>query len=127
MDITTTLGKETLFKGIMKFRDSLKIDGNFEGHIESTGFLYVEQGAVVKADVKVRSAVIGGTLYGNIEAAEKVEMLSSGQVYGNVSTSKLKIADGVVFEGKCEMLKNADSVDIFQAPVDQLKKAIQGT
>ena len=60
--IYTILGKETAFKGSMKFKNSLKIDGNFEGTIESEGFLYIEDGAVVNADITVDSLVIGGII-----------------------------------------------------------------
>lgn len=123
--ITTTLGKETNFQGVLKFRESLKIDGKFEGEIVSPGYLVVENGAVVTANIKVGSIVIGGIVRGNIEASEKLEMLATGQVFGNIRTAKLKIADGVVFEGKCEMIKSPEGVDIFSAPVDQLKKAVQ--
>jgi cytoskeletal protein CcmA (bactofilin family) len=123
--IVTTLGKETNFNGILRFRDSLKIDGNFEGEIESPGFLYIENGATVKANIKVGAVVIGGVVRGNVEASERLEMLTTGKVFGNIRTAKLNIADGVVFEGKCEMIKAPDSVDIFSAPVEQIKKATQ--
>ena len=123
--ITTTLGKETNFSGVMRFTESLKIDGTFEGEIDSTGFLYVEEGAEVRADVKVGSIVIGGTVHGNITARDKLEMLTTGQVFGNITTSKLKIADGVVFEGKCEMLKSPEEVEIFTASVEKLKASAQ--
>jgi cytoskeletal protein CcmA (bactofilin family) len=123
--ISTTLGKETTFNGVMRFKDSLKIDGVFTGEIVSTGFLYIENGAMVTANIKVSSIVIGGTIKGNVEATEKLEMLATGKVFGNIRTAKLKIADGVVFEGKCEMIKNPQAVNIFSGPVDQLKKAAQ--
>ncbi len=123
--ITTTLGRETDFNGVMRFRDSLKIDGTFSGEIVSTGFLYVEQGATITADIRVGSVVVGGTIKGNIEATEKLEMLATGKVYGNIRTAKLKIADGVVFEGKCEMIKNPQAVNVFSGSVDQLKKNLQ--
>ena len=123
--ITTTLGKETSFSGILKFRESLKIDGKFDGEIESPGFLYIENGAVVKANIKVGSVVVGGVVRGNIEASERLEMLATGQVFGNIRTAKLNIADGVVFEGKCEMIKNPEAVNIFSAPVEQIKKSTQ--
>lgn len=123
--ITTTLGKETNFNGTMRFTNSLKIDGKFEGRIESEGFLYIEDGALVKADIKVGSIVVGGVVHGDIIARDKLEMLSTGQVFGNVQTAKLKIADGVVFEGKCEMIKEPEKVDIFTAPVSQLKENVQ--
>ena len=123
--ITTTLGKETDFNGVMRFKDSLKIDGAFSGEIVSTGFLYVEQGASITANIRVGSVVVGGTVKGNIEATEKLEMLTTGKVFGNIRTAKLKIADGVVFEGKCEMIKNPQAINVFGGPVDQLKKNAQ--
>jgi cytoskeletal protein CcmA (bactofilin family) len=123
--ISTTLGKETDFSGIMRFKESLKIDGNFSGEIVSSGFLYVEQGATITANIHVGSLVIGGTIKGNIEATEKLEMLSTGKVYGNIRTAKLKIADGVVFEGKCEMIRNPHAINVFSGTVEQLKKTAQ--
>lgn len=123
--ITTTLGKQTSFKGTMRFSESLKIDGYFEGRIESKGFLYIEEGAEIRADIKVGSIVVGGVVHGNIHATEKLEMLATGQVFGNVKTAKLRIADGVIFEGKCEMIKNPDAVDVFSTPVPKLKETVQ--
>jgi cytoskeletal protein CcmA (bactofilin family) len=123
--IITTLGRETDFNGVMRFKDSLKIDGTFSGEIVSTGFLYVEQGASITANIRVGSVVIGGTIKGNIEATEKLEMLATGKVFGNIRTAKLKIADGVVFEGKCEMIKNPQAVNVFSGSVEQLKKNAQ--
>ena len=120
--IRTTLGKETKFKGTMRFEDSLKIEGKFEGEIVSRGFLYIEKGAEVRANITVGSLVIGGSVQGNIIAYNKVEMLSTGQVYGNVKTRVLKIADGVVFDGQCEMIKDTENFDIFSASVENLKQ-----
>ena len=120
--IYTILGKETSFKGSMKFKDSLKIDGKFEGTIESEGFLYIEDGAVINADITVDSLVIGGIVHGDVIAKKKLELLSTAQLFGNIKTVKLKIADGVVFEGKCEMIKNAETIDIFRKNLHELKE-----
>ena len=78
----------------------------------------IENGAVVNADIFVGSLIIGGTVRGNIQASESVEMLSTGKVYGNIKTAKLKIADGVVFDGNCEMIKKDEEIDIFSARVE---------
>ena len=121
---STTLGRETVFSGTMRFSTTLKIDGQFEGEIESDGFLYIEEGAQVHANIRVGSVVVGGVVHGNITATNKLEMLSTGQVYGNVTTSKLKIADGVVFEGKCEMIKDPDDVDIFSSSAPKVKSTV---
>jgi cytoskeletal protein CcmA (bactofilin family) len=123
--IATRLGKRTSFNGRMRFTAPVKISGRFEGEIIAEGFLYIDEGAYVRADVTAGSIVIAGEVHGNVQAAQKVEMLSTGKIYGNVRTGKLRIADGVVFEGKCEMLKNSDSIDVFSAPVEQLKESAQ--
>ncbi len=123
--IVTTLGKETVFNGVMNFKESLKIDGKFDGKIDSIGFLYIEDGAEVVADIKARSIVVGGVVKGNIVATDSLEMLDSGKVFGNVRTSRLRIADGVVFEGKCEMIKDPNLVDIFSADGEKIKKTVE--
>lgn len=121
----TTLGKKTNFDGTLKFSNSLKIDGRFKGEIHSTGFLVIENGAEVEADIKVRSVVVGGLVNGNITATEKLEMLSTGRVFGNIKTPKLKIADGVEFVGTCDMIREPDTVEIFSQNVEKLKNTVE--
>lgn len=114
--VATTLGNETALKGILKFRDSLRIKGSFEGDIEATGRLYVDGDATVNARrILATSVVIGGTVRGDIEAPDRVEMLPSARVYGNVRTARLRIADGVVFEGSCEMIREPGAFSPFRA------------
>ncbi|MFW5727396.1 MAG: bactofilin family protein [Spirochaetota bacterium] len=123
-EFTTVLGTSTKLFGKLTFTEALKIDGYFEGEIESTGVLFVEEGAHVVADIKAYTVVIAGHVEGNVIAKEKVEMLETCKLVGNVKTRKLRISDGVSFEGKCEMIKDPDTVDIFSAPVDTLKKTV---
>ena len=123
--IVTTLGKETNFSGTMRFTTSLKIDGKFQGKIISPGFLFIDEGAEVNADINVGNVVIGGYVKGNVIAKENLELLSTGQLFGDILTAKLKIADGVVFEGKCEMIKDDGELSIFSGRVDEIKKKVK--
>ena len=123
--IATTLGEGTNFSGTMNFKTSLKIDGKFQGKLISSGFLYIEESAVINADIMVGSVVIGGYVKGNVEAKDKLEILSTGKLYGDIRTTKLKIADGVVFEGKCEMIKGDDDIDIFSSGVNNIKTKVK--
>lgn len=122
---STVLGNETSFRGVMKFRESLKIDGFFEGNIESSGSLYIEKDAEVRARIKVGTLVVGGKIFGNIEASERLEMLESGKIFGNIKTPNLKLAEGVEFDGECDMIKNPEDIDIFSATVSQLKQSVK--
>jgi cytoskeletal protein CcmA (bactofilin family) len=108
--IATVFGKETQFFGDLTFKKSLQINGTFEGEISSGGFLVIGEGAVVKANINAKVVIVNGTVYGNIEAREKLEIQPNGKVFGNIRTSKLKIADGVIFEGSCEMIKPYEEI-----------------
>ena len=108
--IATVFGKDTQFFGDLSFKKSLQINGAFEGEISSGGFLVIGEGAVVKANINAKVVIVNGTVYGNIEAREKLEIQQNGKVFGNIRTAKLKIADGVIFEGNCEMIKPYEEI-----------------
>jgi cytoskeletal protein CcmA (bactofilin family) len=52
-------------------------------------------------------------------------MRDSGKIFGNIKTPILKVAEGVEFEGECDMIKNPEDLDIFSATVSQLKQSIK--
>lgn len=106
--ITTLFSADTEFNGELSFSKSLQINGRFEGEITNGGYLVVGEGAEVKANIKAKTVIIKGTVHGNIEAETKLEIHVNGKLYGNIRTAQLKIADGVVFEGRCEMIKLAE-------------------
>jgi cytoskeletal protein CcmA (bactofilin family) len=115
--VTTVFSKDTEFYGELSFKKSLQINGYFEGEIASGSFLVIGEGAVVKANIKAKTVILMGTVYGNIEALTRLEIHTTGKLYGNIRTAKLQIADGVVFEGACEMIKS-DVKKPEKEPVD---------
>jgi len=103
--VKTILGSETLLEGNLKFKDSLRICGKFKGTIKTDGYLEIDRDAQVEADVEAKFIKIAGMLKGNVLDSQRLEMYENAKVYGNVKTEILKVDDGVVFEGKCEMKK----------------------
>lgn len=103
--IKTILGKGTFFNGKLGFKDSLKIKGSFKGDIDASGLLIIGEGSIVEANVSANNIIVNGTVNGDVYAKEKVELLQTGRVYGNIKAKKIKISDGVIFNGRCEMIK----------------------
>ena len=72
--ISTVFSKDTEFYGDLTFKKSLQINGYFEGEIISDGYLVVGEGAEVKANIRAKTVIINGTVHGNIEAVDKLEI-----------------------------------------------------
>jgi cytoskeletal protein CcmA (bactofilin family) len=102
-EISAYLGKETLFEGKMTFEGVFRLDGKFEGEIFDSGTLIVGETAVVKGKVGLHTIVINGLVEGEVHAKGRVEIHSTGKVYGSLFTPVLTINEGAIFEGHCKM------------------------
>jgi cytoskeletal protein CcmA (bactofilin family) len=117
-----TFGKQTDFTGHLKFRETLLVQGKFKGTIDAEGALIVDKDAIVDADrITVSSLTVYGTVIGDIHAIDKVDMMSGAKVQGDVTAARLRIADGVLFEGQCSMTTVNKDVEIFSRPVEEIK------
>jgi cytoskeletal protein CcmA (bactofilin family) len=122
------LGESTSFNGLLRFKETLRIRGKFKGTIEATGALIVDKGAVVEADcISVSSLTVYGAVIGAVHALDKVDMMSGAELRGDVSAARLRIADGVLFEGQCSMTGVDKEVEIFSRPTGEIKAELQRT
>lgn len=99
----TTLGEDTQFKGTLKFKNTLKVEGKFEGDISTDGSLIIGKTGQVKAEIKAGNTVVEGKVNGNITAKDVVELRSTAELVGDIQASKLKIEEGVIFVGKADI------------------------
>ena len=65
--------------------------------------LFVEISGVVEADIDTQNVEISGSVTGNIQASEKVELKSDGRMVGDIKAPRILIADGAVFKGNVDM------------------------
>jgi len=121
----TVFGPQTKFNGTLSFTEELHIAGTFKGSIDARGELVIKKGANCETDhVRAASIIVEGSIQGDLTAADRLEMKSGSKVRGNISASRLKIADGVSFEGSVEMLRQTVDVDVFSARPDILKESL---
>jgi cytoskeletal protein CcmA (bactofilin family) len=118
----TVLGAGTSFKGRMVFHSALVIKGRFDGEIEADGDIVVEENAVVRAKIEAASIEILGLVQGDADVTGKVEIGVTGSLVGDIKASSLRIEQGAFYKGRISMLKNPESIDIFSASPEQIKK-----
>ncbi len=107
------LDVDAAMQGTLSFKDpvNLKINGKFEGNLETKGNLTIGSTAIVIADIKGDNIVVAGKVKGKVTAREKLTLLSSAILEGEISPTRLSIADGAIFEGKCSMLADFLNVE----------------
>jgi cytoskeletal protein CcmA (bactofilin family) len=123
---STKFGLETDFNGELEFTDNLIITGKFTGAINATGNLFIDAKSVCEADsITADTVVIRGKVSGNIMAQSCVEMKNGSKIFGNVTTKKLRIEDGVDFSGQVTMLEvEEDTPDIFSVSALEYKQML---
>lgn len=106
------VGYGTKLTGETQFQAMLRVDGHLTGTVSSeTGTLIIGSSGQVDADISVASALINGTVNGDIIASERLELGRTARVMGNVQTPRLTIEDGAIFEGGCSMIKAKEAVE----------------
>ncbi|MCP4397533.1 MAG: polymer-forming cytoskeletal protein [bacterium] len=99
----TTIGRGITIKGELIGDEDVKIEGKVEGRVQLTQNLVVGQNGVLEADVQAENINIGGTVTGNIMAKNKVEIIASGTMMGDIKAPKVIVAEGAHFKGNVDM------------------------
>ena len=82
------------------------VDGDIEGTVEALEHrLTIGPHGTAKAGIKAREVVLQGTIQGNVEAAEKMEIKKDARLVGDVRTARIMIEDGAYFKGSIDIVK----------------------
>ena len=102
------LDVDASMQGSLSFKDpvNLRINGRFEGALETKGNLTIGQAALISADIVGDNIIVGGKVKGRITARERLTLLPTAMVEGDIYPVKLNIAEGALLEGHCSMLQD---------------------
>ena len=101
--VTSILGENTIWKGELTGKGGLRIEGLFEGLIDLEGLIIVDRKGRVESDlIKADTVIIGGSVRSDIQA-KRVEIRSTGRVWGNVTTFLFSTEEGAYLRGEIQM------------------------
>ena len=124
--VNSIIGEGSEFKGEFKINGLLRIDGKFRGTINTDGKVLIGQKGEAITDIKAKMVIVGGIVRGNIYATERVILLSTGQIEGNIITNGLIMEDGVVFNGNCTINKRIEErkLQMTETEIEQYKNEL---
>lgn len=115
--ITSVLGSAIAWKGTISGSGGVRIEGAFEGDISLKGMLVVgETGRVICNQLRANLVIVAGSVRGDI-ITEKLEIRSTGRVWGNVTTAAFSTEEGAFLRGQVTM---EEKVDIGEVPLPDL-------
>jgi cytoskeletal protein CcmA (bactofilin family) len=101
--INSIVGEGTRFKGALELNGLLRVDGDFSGSIKTDGKVLIGKNGRADCTINAATVVIGGVVRGNIFSSEKVIVLSSAMIIGNVRSPRLIVEEGVVMNGEFQI------------------------
>ena len=102
-EIDTILAEDIDFEGLLVFKKPLMIKGKFKGEIKSNSSLYIGEKAYVEAKTEADVVSSRGRHKGDIVGHSRVELFSTAQVEGDISTPDFVVESGCKFNGYCNM------------------------
>ena len=101
--LTAFIDQGSEFTGKLSFKDTVRIDGRFEGEIASEHTLIVGETGLVQANIVSEIVIVSGEVRGNIRASRQVTLHKTARVHGNLHTASLVVEDGSQLNGQIEM------------------------
>lgn len=109
--ISTTVAVDTVWRGTLRSTASITVEGSFEGEIYTDQELHVAPDARVEATVRANTIVIAGQLNGQISCRERLEILASGRVTGQIDAGSFIVHEGAFLGGQVRMRHAGDTDD----------------
>ncbi len=99
--------------GSMAFADpvNLRINGRYTGKLDTRGTLTIGATAVVEANLTGDNIIVAGKVKGNVIAKKMLVLMPTAVLNGDVTTPKLNIVEGAVFQGRCQMFDDVLSAE----------------
>jgi cytoskeletal protein CcmA (bactofilin family) len=102
-DNFTVLGKDVRFTGVVHFDGTVRMDSCFEGEIYTKGVLTVGEHAIIKGTINATTLISAGKIKGTIIATEKVQLLKSAILVGDVHCPFFSMEEGAHIQGQIDM------------------------
>jgi cytoskeletal protein CcmA (bactofilin family) len=108
------IGVNSIFRGDIETKGTLRIDGTVDGNVNAD-WVILGGKATLNGNITATGIIIDGNVVGNLTANESIEIKPKGQVHGDISSIKLTIAEGGLFDGRSIMGKEESKIVEFSA------------
>lgn len=99
----TIIGPSVKIKGDLDSEGNIRIAGQVTGKVNSNQGVFIEQGAILAADIIANEADISGEVQGKLEISGHLILQATAKVSGEITCPVLRVEDGATFLGMCSV------------------------
>ena len=114
--LETVVGQNADFNGHLRCEGNLRIDGRCQGVVEATGNIVIGEMGQIEAEVRAKNVSVSGSVKGTIYA-NRVDLLSTGRIYGDVMVDSFFLDEGGYIHGQVNMRKETEGRPSAALPV----------
>ena len=101
----TMINEDVEMEGSINTNDSVLIDGNLKGQINSRGVVWISKDAMIDGNIRANGLIVEGYVHGNVHCTGNAEMRPGARVKGEIGCASLAVSRGCALEGKVRMLE----------------------
>lgn len=101
------VSRDAVWDGKLSCTGDVRIEGTLQGEVETSGTLFVAEGARVQGTVRARNVLLAGDIDGQLRCDERLEILPGGSARGEIDTGTLVVHEGAFIESKFQMRQGA--------------------
>ena len=101
--VETAIGVDTVFKGSINTNKPIRIDGHYEGEINSDNLIIISETGFFSGDMKCRELQLQGKGEGTVVCTELMQLSNTGAFRGNIATKDIILVRGSQIDGQIDM------------------------
>ena len=102
-DNITLLAKGVVLKGEIHVEGTVRIDGRLDGDIQTKGHVIIGEDGLVQGTITAGTVISSGRIKAKVMADERVQLMKTATLIGEVLTPVLIIEEGAKLQGVMDM------------------------
>jgi len=107
--VNTIIGPGTSVSGNVESGGFTRVDGNVQGDVKARGRVVIGERARMKSNVSGTFVTVGGVVFGNVLASERLIILATGLVMGDIITRRIQADEGCLVHGKVRVCRTEEA------------------
>jgi len=106
--VNTIIGPGTNVSGDIHSGGFTRVDGNVKGDVKAKGRLIIGERARMKSNISATSVTVGGVVFGNVLASERLVVLATGLIMGDIITRRIQADEGCLIHGRVRVCQTEE-------------------